>query len=55
MMVGSAALAVTALAMSQSGIVPTDLRHREGGKALLVLKKHPPEKDPGEPPLDVLS
>lgn len=55
MMVGSAAFAVTALAVSQSSTVPTDLRHSEGDKTLLVLKKHPQAKGPGEPPLDVLS
>lgn len=44
MMVGSAAFAVTALGVSQSSTVPTELRHSEGDKALLVLKKHPQSK-----------
>lgn len=44
MMVGSAAFAVTALAVSQSSTVPTEVRHSEGDKALLVLKKHPQSK-----------
>lgn len=44
MMVGSPAFAVTALAVSQSSTVPTELRHSEGDKALLVLKKHPQSK-----------
>lgn len=43
-MVGSTAFAVTALAVSQSSTVPTELRHSEGDKALLVLKNHPQSK-----------